>query len=140
MSTVTLDFSTEFPSRRAAEELRTQVVRFLMLERSATGTRFLTDQEMVVRSKLSRSTVRRVLDVLHQQGWIDRRIGQGTFVGPRVGTAGLSGGSDGQKPCWPVPLSTTERSVRTPGAIVRLAILIFEEQKGLDRGTRRQTE
>ena len=34
----------------------------------------------------SRSTIRVALDKLQEEGWIERRIGAGTFVGPRINT------------------------------------------------------
>ncbi len=44
----------------------------------------MSDHELSRLAKLSRPTVRRALDDLHRDGWIERRHGRGTYVGPRV--------------------------------------------------------
>lgn len=117
MSLENLSFTSPFPNRGAVDVLRERVVDYLCRTRPSPGSRFFTDSELVERSRLSRSTVRRALDELHREGWIDRRIGSGTFVGPRVAAVamhraplGVIGGGTG----------TRERKV------LRLAVLIFE--------------
>jgi DNA-binding LacI/PurR family transcriptional regulator len=79
-------FEVQFPlpPRRAAEALRDQLIAHLMRARPAMGEKFMSDHELARLSKLSRPTVRRALDELHRDGWIERRHGRGTFVGPRA--------------------------------------------------------
>lgn len=72
------------PPRRSAEALRDQLVDYLLRTNPAVGTRFLSDHQLARLAKLSRPTVRRALDDLHREGWIERRQGHGTFIGPRV--------------------------------------------------------
>lgn len=102
-----------FPSRRAATALRDQLVDYLIRNRPSVGAPFLTDAELVRISALSRSTVRRALDDLHREGWIERRIGQGTFIGPRLG----------------IPAVIQPRRSEAEGPqvrrVIRLAVLIF---------------
>ena len=75
------------PRRRAAGGLRDQMVDYLRKHRPAVGSRFVSDHELVRLSRLSRPTVRRALDELVREGWIERRHGVGTFVGPRLSLA-----------------------------------------------------
>lgn len=75
------------PPRRAHQALRDQLIEFLLRERPKVGDRFLSDHQLVRASHLSRPTVRRALEELSREGWIERRHGQGTFVGPRVALA-----------------------------------------------------
>ena len=79
-------FEVQFPlpARRAAEALRDQLVAYLLRERPRVGARFLSDHELVRLSKLSRPTVRRALEELCRDGWIERRHGLGTYIGPRL--------------------------------------------------------
>jgi DNA-binding LacI/PurR family transcriptional regulator/DNA-binding transcriptional regulator YhcF (GntR family) len=72
------------PRRRAHQALRDQLIDYLIKERPKVGERFLSDHQLVRVSKLSRPTVRRALDDLSREGWIERRHGLGTFVGPRL--------------------------------------------------------
>ena len=44
------------------------------------GTRLPTEAELVSRSKLSRITVRKGIEVLENEGWVVRKQGLGTFV------------------------------------------------------------
>ena len=73
------------PSRRAAEVLRQQIVDHLIETRPAIGEPFLSDHQLARVAGLSRPTVRRALDSLSREGWIERRHGRGTYVGPRAG-------------------------------------------------------
>ena len=73
-----------FPIRRAAAALHERLVAHLRRARPAPGDLFLTDADLVRLTGLSRSTVRRALDKLSDDGWISREVGRGTFVGPRV--------------------------------------------------------
>jgi len=79
-----LNISRPLPRRAAAESLRQQVIDHLVEARPKIGELLTTDMELVRKTNLSRSTVRRALDDLQRDGWIERRNGQGTFVGPRA--------------------------------------------------------
>src|SRR4051812_1551687 len=72
------------PARGSAIALREQLVDYLMQNRPVVGARFLSDHELARVSGLSRPTVRRALDSLQRDGWIERRPGIGTFIGPRA--------------------------------------------------------
>lgn len=111
MSISTIQFKHPFPSRRAASALREQLVSYLVEHRPSVGSPFLTDSELVRLSALSRSTVRRALDDLHRDGWIERRIGQGTFIGPRLGSE--------------MTLKLRASSAEPMQGSLRLAVLIF---------------
>jgi LacI family transcriptional regulator len=69
-------------------------------------------------SRLSRSTVRRALDPLEREGWIDRRVGAGTFVGSRITKDG-----SGENASQELPTLTTQPAVAPQ--VVRIAVLIF---------------
>jgi len=75
---------TPFPKRGATQELERRVVSFLREQRPAPGSPLGTDQAFVDVTQLSRSTVRRVMERLDRDGWVDRHAGRGTFVGNRV--------------------------------------------------------
>lgn len=79
-----LDITPPFPARLGGQRLREQIVASLLRQRLAAGTRLPTDDELVVQSGLSHATVRRAMRLLERQGWVERRVGQGTFVGGRV--------------------------------------------------------
>ncbi len=81
------DFRIEgpFPSRKGALALREKIIACLLAERPSVGTRLPTDAELAQQSGLSPATVRRAMRLLRRQGWVDRRVGYGTFVGPRAG-------------------------------------------------------
>src|SRR5438105_1058415 len=85
-----MQFELEYPlpSRRSAESLRQQLIAYLLRTNPPVGTRFLSDHQLARVAKLSRPTVRRALDEMHREGWIERRQGHGTFVGPRVAMPG----------------------------------------------------
>lgn len=46
--------------------------------------KFLSDNELAKITGLSRPTVRKALGDMEREGWIERRQGRGTFVGPRA--------------------------------------------------------
>jgi DNA-binding LacI/PurR family transcriptional regulator len=106
------ELATPLPPRRSAEALRDQLVDYLVRTNPEVGTRFLSDHQLARVSKLSRPTVRRALHDLHREGWIERRQGHGTFVGPRVAM-----------PMGARPVSAT---VQTNSAtrIIRLAVVV----------------
>src|SRR5688500_889613 len=73
------------PVRGSASALRDQLLEHLLRVRPSVGERFLSDHELARITRLSRPTVRRALDELQRDGWIERRPGIGTFIGPRAG-------------------------------------------------------
>lgn len=73
-----------FPRRRSAELLKRQLIEHLIQSAPSVGDRFISDHELVNATGLSRPTVRRALSWLQHEGWIERRHGRGTFVGPRA--------------------------------------------------------
>ena len=72
------------PPRGSAVALRDQLIAHLLRTSPPIGARFHSDHELTRLTKLSRPTVRRALDELSRGGWIERRHGSGTFIGPRV--------------------------------------------------------
>ena len=91
MAIESIELDTPFPSRNAAGVLSQRIVRYLCDTRPAVGSLLLTDADLASRSRLSHSTVRRALRVLHKDGWIERRPGYGSLVGPRVALSTVSG-------------------------------------------------
>ncbi|MEA2707876.1 MAG: hypothetical protein QOF78_477 [Phycisphaerales bacterium] len=79
------EVTTPLPARGSATALRQQLVDHLLRNRPNVGDRFLSDHELARITRLSRPTVRRALDGLQRDGWIERRPGIGTFIGPRAG-------------------------------------------------------
>src|SRR6185436_2485518 len=81
----TFEITTPLPARGSATALRQQLIEHLERSRPRVGDRFLSDFELTQIARLSRPTVRRALDDLQREGWIERRPGVGTFIGPRAG-------------------------------------------------------
>ena len=79
------EVTAPLPARGSATALRQQLVDHLLRNRPNVGDRFLSDHELARITRLSRPTVRRALDELQREGWIERRPGIGTFIGPRAG-------------------------------------------------------
>jgi DNA-binding LacI/PurR family transcriptional regulator/DNA-binding transcriptional regulator YhcF (GntR family) len=73
-----------YPSRKAFIILRRQLEEQLAKGAYSAGDRFPSDAELVRITGLSRDTVRKALTELSRDGWIERRHGLGTFVGPRA--------------------------------------------------------
>ncbi len=73
--------SRPYPARGAVEVLSDRVCHLLSHAGYTVGDRFLTDDELVELTGLSRSTVRRALAALRQRGWLQSRAGMGTYVG-----------------------------------------------------------
>src|SRR5882757_1445022 len=87
MSTITAinaAFSEPFPSRKAFVALRRRLEDQLRGGGFSAGDPFPSDADLVRTTGLSRDTVRKALAELSRDGWIERRHGLGTFVGPRV--------------------------------------------------------
>lgn len=78
------ELTAKLPFKQAADALHRQLVDYLIRENPKVGEPFLSDAELVKASGLSRMTVRRALSQLAEEGWIERRHGVGTFIGPRA--------------------------------------------------------
>src|SRR3954449_6170812 len=78
------EISAPLPARGSASALRQQLIEHLLRSRPAVGEKFLSDHELARIARLSRPTVRRALNDLERDGWIERRPGIGTFIGPRA--------------------------------------------------------
>ncbi|MEM1013584.1 MAG: LacI family DNA-binding transcriptional regulator [Planctomycetota bacterium] len=104
-----------FPARGAVEALQRRVVQDLRRRMPPPGSPFPTDGEVVQRSGLSRSTVRRAFTELQREGWLSREAGRGTFVGPRLGVPD-SGTST---------ISPEGQPLRA-GATLRIAVVMFD--------------
>src|SRR3954471_8131555 len=78
------EITAPLPARGSADALRQQLIEHLLRTRPNVGDRFLSDHELARISQLSRPTVRRALNDLEREGWIERRPGIGTFIGPRA--------------------------------------------------------
>ncbi len=102
-----------FPSRGASQALRDRLLVSLMKHRPQAGEPFPSDAELAKHSGLSRMTVRKALDGLHREGWIDRQAGRGTFVGPRINA--------------PLTLRpTSPANGGGPGVRVRMAVTVYD--------------
>ena len=66
------EVTTPLPARGSATALRQQLVEHLLRNRPNVGDRFLSDHELARITRLSRPTVRRALDDLQRDGWIER--------------------------------------------------------------------
>src|SRR3954451_3842187 len=95
--TTRFQLESPLPPRRGAESLRQQLINYLLRTNPPVGTRFLSDHQLARVAKLSRPTVRRALDDLHREGWIERRQGLGTFIGPRVAMPGALRPTNGER-------------------------------------------
>ena len=76
--------TSPLPARGSADALREQLLQHLLRVRPRVGERFHSDYELSCISRLSRPTVRRAMHDLERGGWIERRPGVGTFIGPRA--------------------------------------------------------
>lgn len=66
-----------------AEKLRQSIRSMLDSGRFPNGSRLPPERELALEFDVSRSLLRRVLDLLEAEGRIWRHVGQGTFVGSR---------------------------------------------------------
>ena len=97
--------TSPLPKYGAAESLGRQLIEHILAHRLLVGDPFLSDREVMEAAGRSRSAVRRALDHLQREGWIERRGGVGTFVGPRAA----------------MPISHHEGSPNPEKRLVRLA-------------------
>ncbi len=102
-------FKKPFASRKAAQDLRNQIIQFLIQSDLKPGDPFYSDADLVKRSGLSRKTVREALSSVQREGWIERRQGTGSFIGPRASMA-----------LPPLQQETSNRK-----SLIRLAVLGF---------------
>jgi GntR family transcriptional regulator, arabinose operon transcriptional repressor len=86
-----------FLSRKASSSLRDQLVTYLRSGTAGVGEPFFSDAHLMKLSGLSRKTVRRALDELQRDGWIERRPGRGSYIGPRVSAPIMSRPSEGAR-------------------------------------------
>ena len=70
-----------YPPRGSVEVLAERVAAVLRGGEYGVGDRFFTDEELMAATGLSRSSVRRALGGLRDEGWLRRRVGRGTYVG-----------------------------------------------------------
>ncbi|MDO5553212.1 MAG: GntR family transcriptional regulator [Planctomycetia bacterium] len=68
------------PHYGAEQELSCLLRECLREEEFVSGDRFLSDRELIELVGKSRSVVRRSVDRLREEGWLERRPGLGTFV------------------------------------------------------------
>ncbi len=87
MSTLEFDILTHKPSRSTGMALRQHMIEQIIQHRAEVGTSLMSAEELADHFGVSRSTMNRVLDGLQRDGWIERRVGQGTFVGQRAAYA-----------------------------------------------------
>lgn len=96
---MTLQLDKPLPRRKAVQQLREQLVQDLVRSRPRVGSPFPSTAQLVEQTGASESSVRRALDALQREGWIERRMGKGTFVGPRAALAVEPGdGSSSSRP------------------------------------------
>ncbi len=79
-----IDLTGPFPSRKASRVLRDRLIHYLASSGASAGSPFFSDAQLMEKSGLSRTTVRKAVDELSMAGWVERRAGVGTFVGPRA--------------------------------------------------------
>ncbi|MDO5552557.1 MAG: substrate-binding domain-containing protein [Planctomycetia bacterium] len=79
-----LTLNEPLPSYRADVALRDVLIDYIIQSGRSVGDEFYSDRELGEIVGKSRGVVRRALDGLQEEGWIERRGGIGTFVGPRA--------------------------------------------------------
>lgn len=72
-----------YPPRSAAAWLRHQLAQRLETLALSVGAPVPSEREWMRRTGISRSAVRRAVSALVAEGWLERRAGQGLFVGRR---------------------------------------------------------
>ncbi len=107
--TFLLDVAGPYPGRKAAHLLRDRLIHAIVDQRPAVGTPLPPDTELARRSGLSYATIFRVMRELQAAGWIERRVGEGTFVGPRA----------------MLPLPPQRHAARQNKHVLRVGMLMF---------------
>src|SRR5688572_10726467 len=105
---VRFELKAPLPSRRSAEALREQLIEHFIGTRPKVGQQFMSEYELARVVGLSRPTVRRAMQELNREGWIERRNGRGTFIGPRAG----------------MPLPPRRAPVSSSRRVLRMALLV----------------
>lgn len=67
-------------TRQAVQSLRDHIESQIKQNLWPTGTQLPTERELSTEFSISRNTVRRLLASMETEGWIERHVGQGTFV------------------------------------------------------------
>ena len=94
MDTQDFVLNVELPKHGVSEALRPHLIRYLLKGGFSYGDPFLTDRDLVEATGRSRSAIRLAFDQLQEEGWIERRIGAGTFVGPKINAIKSNAGKD----------------------------------------------
>ncbi len=83
---MTLEFEKPLtiPKYRVVAALQRHIMDQIVRQQPAVGTRMATAEELAKQFGVSLSTINRTLDTLQRNGWIERRVGQGTFIGYRA--------------------------------------------------------
>ena len=84
MATQEFVLDAELPKHGVSEALRPHLIRYLIQGGFSCGDSFLSDSDVVKATGRSRSAIRLAFEQLQKEGWIERRSGAGTFVGPKV--------------------------------------------------------
>src|SRR3954464_15465957 len=105
---VRFELKSPLPSRRSAEALREQLIEHFIGTRPKPGAPFMSEYELARVVGLSRPTVRRAMLELHREGWIERRNGRGTFIGPRAA----------------MPVPPRRHAVEASRRVLRMALLV----------------
>ena len=105
---VRFELKAPLPSRRSAEALREQLIEHFIGTRPKVGQQFMSEYELARVVGLSRPTVRRAMQELNREGWIERRNGRGTFIGPRAA----------------MPLPPRRPPVSSSRRVLRMALLV----------------
>jgi len=72
------------PKYQGREVLVRNLIDHITTGGFSVGSKFLSDNDVVSLTGRSRTAVRQALNVLQDQGWIDRVGGKGTFVGTKL--------------------------------------------------------
>lgn len=84
MLTKEFKLTVPLPKYRSTEALVKNLIDYIISGDFEVGSKFLIDKELVLITGRSRTTVRRALNILQEEGWITRHGGKGTYVGKRL--------------------------------------------------------
>ena len=87
----------KLPKYGVTDALRPHLINYIVEGNFKVGDRFHSDAELVEAVGKCRTTVRKTLNQLQKEGWIERRSGVGTFVGPRVALERNKGAGESDK-------------------------------------------